>query len=355
MVSKEGVEIFKYNGVISRRDIMNIYANILELIGNSPLVRLDKVTEGIEATIVAKLEYLNPGGSVKDRIGPVMIESAEKKGLLKPGGTIVEPTSGNTGVGLALAAIKKGYRMIFTMPDKMSREKEELLKALGAEVIRAPTDVPPDDPRSYYSVAKRLVEENENAFSPNQYFNEDNPRAHYETTGPEIWRDTDGKITHFVAGIGTGGTMTGVAGYLKEQKKDVVIVGVDPEGSLYHHEFYGTRGDVHTYHIEGIGEDFMPETVDLGLIDRIVKVTDREGYIMARRLIKEEGILCGSSSGAAVAGALKMGEDLKDDDLVVVLIPDTVRNYYSTLLNSSWLEEKGLMDGGKEKIYDGVE
>ncbi len=320
---------------------MKIHSSILDIIGNTPLVRLEKVKEGIKADIVAKLEYQNPGGSVKDRIGITMIEDAEEKGLLKPGGTIVEPTSGNTGVGLALAAQEKGYRLIFTMPDKMSKEKEEILKALGATVVRTPTDVPPDDPRSYYSVAERILENEENAFSPNQYFNENNPRAHYETTGPEIWRDTDGKVTHFVAGMGTGGTITGVARYLKEKDQDIKIIGVDPEGSLYHHEYNDIEGEVFPYHTEGIGEDFIPETIDLDLIDEIIKVTDKEAFDMTRKLIKEEGVLCGSSSGAAVAGALKL-KDLKEDDLVVILIPDTARNYYSTLLNSDWLREKGF-------------
>ncbi len=320
---------------------MDIHPNILDLIGNTPLVKLNSVTDGINAQMVVKLEYMNPGGSVKDRIGITMIEDAEERGLLKPGGTIVEPTSGNTGVGLALAAQKKGYRLIFTMPDKMSEEKEEILRALGADVIITPTDVPPEDPKSYYSVAKRILEEEENSFSPNQYFNENNPRTHYETTGPEIWRDTDGKITHFVAGMGTGGTITGVTRYLKEKNEKVKIVGVDPEGSLYHHEYNSTEGDVYPYHIEGIGEDFIPETIDLELVDEIVKVSDKEAFEMTRRLIREEGILCGSSSGAAVAGALKL-KGMNEDDLIVVLIPDTARNYYSTLLNSQWLREKGF-------------
>lgn len=324
--------------------MMNIHNNISEIIGNTPLVKLNRVSEGVDATVVAKLEYMNPGGSVKDRIGAAMIEEAEREGVLEPGGTIVEPTSGNTGVGIALAAINKGYRMIFTMPDKMSNEKEELLRSFGAEVIRAPTDVPPDDPRSYYSVAERLVDEIDDAFSPNQYFNDRNPRAHWETTGPEIWRDTDGKITHFVAGMGTGGTISGTGKYLKARNEEVVIVGVDPEGSLYQHEFNGTQGDVHPYLIEGIGEDFIPETMDMGIIDELVKVTDKEGFEMARKLIREEGILCGSSSGAAVAGALKLSNQLEETDLVVVLIPDTARNYYSTLLNSEWLKEKGLVE-----------
>ncbi len=336
--------MFKYNGAISRRDIMGIRSSIIETIGNTPLVKLNRVTEGIDATIAVKLEYLNPGGSVKDRIGVAMIEDAEEKGLIKPGGTIVEPTSGNTGVGLALAAQNKGYNLIFTMPDKMSREKVKILRALGADVIITPTDVPPEDSRSYYSVAKRILKEKTNSFSPNQYFNEINPRTHYETTGPEIWRDTDNKITHFVAGMGTGGTITGVARYLKERNKNIKIIGVDPEGSLYHHKYNNNEGEVYSYFIEGIGEDFIPETIDLNLIDDIVKVTDKEAFHMARRLIREEGILCGSSSGAAVAGALKLIE-LVPEDLVVILIPDTARNYYSTLLNNDWLRDKGFNGG----------
>ncbi len=322
---------------------MRVFDSVLELVGNTPLVRLRRVTEGIEATVLAKLEYLNPGGSIKDRIAVAMIEDAERKGLLKPGGTIVEPTSGNTGVGLALVAALRGYRMIFTMPDKMSVEKELLLRAFGAEVVRTPTDVPPDDPRSYYRVAERLVNEIPGAFCPNQYFNQNNPRAHYETTGPEIWRDTDGRVTHLVAGVGTGGTITGVGRYLKERNPSIKVIGVDPEGSVYHHAFRGEEGDIHTYAVEGIGEDFIPETVDLEVIDDMVVVSDRDAFIMARRLAREEGILAGGSSGAAVHAALQIASDLGPDDVVVVILPDTGRNYLSKIFNDRWMSEHGYI------------
>lgn len=323
---------------------MRYYNNILETIGNTPLVRLSRVTEGIDATVLAKVESFNPGGSIKDRVAIAMLEDAERKGLLRPGGTIIEPTSGNTGVGIALVAAIKGYRTIFTMPDKMSMEKEMLLRAYGAEVIRCPTDVPPEDPKSYYKVAERLVNEIPGAFSPNQYFNQNNPRAHYETTGPEIWNDTDGKITHFVAGVGTGGTITGVGRYLKEKNPDIRVIGVDPEGSIYHHEFRGQNGEIHTYSVEGIGEDFIPETVDLSVIDDMVVVSDRDAFLMARRLAREEGILAGGSSGAAVHGALQIARDLDESAVVVVILPDTGRNYLSKIFNDEWMRENGYLD-----------
>ncbi len=324
---------------------MRYYNNILELIGKTPLIKLNRIVPQDGPLVLVKAEFLNPGGSVKDRIGIKMIDAAEKEGLLKPGGTIVEPTSGNTGMGLALTAVLRGYKMIFTMPDKMSKEKEDLLRAFGAEVIRCPTAVEPDDPRSYYKVAERLVKETPNAFSPNQYFNQNNPQAHYETTGPEIWEDTDGKITHFVAGVGTGGTITGVGRYLKEQNPNVKIIGADPEGSIYHHLFYNTEGDIHTYLIEGIGEDFHPPTADLSVIDEIILVNDKEAYHMARELARKEGIFVGSSGGAALCAALKLVERIKDqpDAVVVVLIPDTGRNYLSTLYNDEWMKEKQLL------------
>ena len=311
--------------------------NILELIGNTPLVEVHRVVH-TPATVLAKIEYLNPGGSVKDRIGVKMLRVAEEQGLIQQGGTIVEPTSGNTGAGLALVASLKGYQMIFTMPDKMSIEKELLLKAYGAEVIRTPTAVPPDDPASYYKVAERLAKE-KGAFSPSQYFNRNNPQAHYESTGPEIWQDTDGQITHLVAGIGTGGTISGAARYLKERNPAVRIIGIDPQGSLYHHHFYHTEGDIHLYKIEGIGEDFIPATADLELIDRIVVVNDKDAFQMTRQLAREEGLLVGNSSGAALFGLSTIIEELSADDVVVVVLPDSGRNYLSTVFNDQWMNK----------------
>ena len=317
--------------------------NVLELIGDTPLVRLNVVTKGIKATVLAKAEFLNPGGSVKDRIGVSMLLDAEKKGLIKPGATIIEPTSGNTGVGLALVASLRGYKAIFVMPDKMSDEKEQLLRSFGAEVVRTPTNVAPDDERSNYKVAERLVRETPNAFSPNQYMNPSNPQAHYETTGPEIWRDTEGNVTHFIAGVGTGGTISGTARFLKEKNPEVKIIGVDPVGSLFFGRFYKKEENVHPYKIEGIGEDFLPETTDLSLIDDIIQVTDREAFTMTRRLVREEGLLAGGSSGAAVHGALKIAEQLDKDAVVVVLLPDSGRNYLSTTFNDDWMKENGFL------------
>jgi cystathionine beta-synthase len=316
---------------------MEVLDSFLDAVGDTPLVRLNKVARGVPPAVLAKLEMLNPGGSVKDRIGLRMIEAAERAGVLKPGGTIVEPTSGNTGHGLAIAAAIRGYKCIFVMPDKMSQEKISLLRAYGAEVVITPTSVPPESPESYYRVADRLTEEIPGAFQPNQYFNEDNPAAHEATTGPEIWRQTDGRITAFVAGVGTGGTITGAARYLKAQNPDVLVVGADPEGSIF-------SGDVHTYLTEGIGEDFWPKTFDPSLVDRYVRVSDRDAFRMARRITREEGILVGGSSGTAVVAAVEVARELGPDDVVVVILPDTGRNYLSKLYSDTWLLQYGLTD-----------
>jgi cystathionine beta-synthase len=326
---------------------MHYYQNIMETIGQTPLVRLNSVAADLPCVVLAKVEFFNPGGSVKDRIGPTIIEDAEQQGLLKPGGTIVEATSGNTGVGLAIAAAIKGYRCIFVMPDKMSQEKILLLRAFGARVVVTPTAVEPEDPRSYYSVARRLVEETPNAILANQYHNPVNPETHYETTGPEIWQQTGGKVTHFVAGMGTGGTITGVGRYLKEQGSAVQIVGVDPVGSiLYELHRTGQMTKAQSYKVEGIGEDFLPGTTDLSVIDHVVQVNDRESLIMTRRLVREEGIFCGGSCGAAVVGALKYARDkqLGLDDVVVVILPDSGSRYLSKVFDDDWMRENGFLE-----------
>jgi cystathionine beta-synthase len=317
---------------------LEILDSFLDAVGNTPLVRLNKITRGIDATVLAKLEMLNPGGSVKDRIGLRMIEAGEREGRLRPGGTIVEPTSGNTGHGLAIAAAIRGYRCIFVMPDKMSQEKISLLRAYGAEVVITPTAVSPESPESYYRVADRLTEEIPGAFQPNQYFNMENPAAHQETTGPEIWRQTDGEIDVLVAGVGTGGTVTGAARYLKERKPSITVVGADPEGSLF-------SGDqVRPYLTEGIGEDFWPETFDPSLVDRWVRVSDRDSFRMARAVTRQEGILVGGSSGTAVHAALEVARELPKDSLVVVILPDTGRNYLSKVYSDTWLLQHGMLD-----------
>lgn len=314
------------------------YDSVLDLIGGTPLLRLNhRLARGVKPAIYAKLETLNPGGSVKDRIGLRMIEAAEREGRLKKGGTIIEPTSGNTGVGLAMAAALKGYKTIFVMPDKMSAEKIALLKAYGAEVVVTPTNVPRESPDSYYSTADRLEREIPGAFQPNQYFNPNNPQTHYQTTGPEIWQQTGGHIDYFVAGVGTGGTISGVARYLKEQNPEVKIVGVDPEGSLY-------TGEVRPYKIEGVGEDFIPGTVDLSLIDLWETVGDREAFQMTRRVAREEGILIGGSSGMALAGALRFARKLKEEKVIVVLLPDSGRSYLSKIFNDDWMRDQGFID-----------
>ena len=324
--------------------------NILELIGNTPMLKLNKLTANVECTILAKLEFLNLGGSIKDRIGKSMIELAEKQGLIKPGYTIVEPTSGNTGIGLAVAAIAKGYKMVFTLPDKMSKEKIDLLKAFGAKLIITPTAVPPDHPANYVRVAERIVKETPNSFMPNQYFNPSNPEAHFRTTGPEIWEQTEGKVDVLVATMGTGGTISGIGKYLKEKNPNIRIVGVDPEGSIYHHEFYGTKGEVHPYKVEGIGEDFLPSTLNLKIMDEIITVTDKEAFLTARELAQKEGIFAGGSAGAAVFAALKVARKLKKDQTIVVILPDTGRNYLNKIYSDEWMIENGFLEGKDEEI-----
>jgi cystathionine beta-synthase len=317
---------------------MQVLDTFLDAMGDTPLVRLTKVTRGVRPTVLAKLEMLNPGGSVKDRIGIRMIEAAERDGLLKPGGTIVEPTSGNTGHGLAIAAAIRGYKCIFVMPDKMSQEKVALLRAYGAEVVITPTAVAPESPESYYRVADRLTEEIPGAFQPNQYFNPENPKTHYETTGPEIWEQTDGTVGVFVAGVGTGGTITGVGRYLKERNPEVVVVGADPEGSLY-------SGDQpRPYLTEGIGEDFWPATFDPAVVDRYVRVSDRDAFRTARAVTRQEGILVGGSCGSAVHAALEIAREFDETTTIVVLLPDTGRNYLSKLYSESWMLQYGLLD-----------
>jgi cystathionine beta-synthase len=313
-----------------------IASDILGLVGNTPLVQLSRIGKGLKPRLVAKLEMLNPGGSVKDRIGLAMIEEAEKRGALKPGGTIVEPTSGNTGVGLAIAAALKGYRLVCTMPDKQSQEKRDILRAYGAEVVICPTAVAPEDPSSYYKVAARLAKELPGGFMPGQYWNQQNVAAHYKTTGPELWTQTDGKITHFVLGIGTGGTVTGAGRYLKEQNPKIQIVGADPEGSIY-------TGDVHPYKTEGIGEDFWPGTFDPKLVDRWVRVSDHDTFLTARRITREEGILAGVSSGTAMFAALEVAKTLDESALIVVLLPDSGKSYLSKLYNDEWMRQNGFL------------
>src|SRR6266581_2962590 len=319
--------------------------NILDAVGHTPLIRLNRITQGLKPEIYVKAEFMNPGGSVKDRIGISMIDDAEKRGLLKPGGTIIEGTSGNTGMGLALVAAVRGYKCVFTTTDKQSKEKVDLLKALGAEVIVCPTAVEPEDPRSYYSVAKKLAREIPNSYYPNQYDNAMNPEAHYRTTGPEIWEDSEGKITHFVCGVGTGGTISGVGKFLKEKNPKIKIVGVDPYGSLYY-DFVKTGQTIKakTYVVEGIGEDFFPATMNLNILDDILQVTDEECFVVARRLVKMEGIFTGGSGGGCISAALKVAEKLGPKDLIVAFLPDTRMRYLSKVYNDEWMRERGYVD-----------
>jgi cystathionine beta-synthase len=319
--------------------------NILDAIGHTPLVRLNRINKGLAPQIYAKADYINPGGSVKDRIAITMIDDAEKKGLLKPGGTIIEGTSGNTGMGLALVAAVRNYKMVFTITDKQSKEKVDLLKALGAEVIVCPTAVEPEDPRSYYSVAKKLAREVPNSYYPNQYDNQMNPEAHYLTTGPEIWEDSDGKVTHFVCGIGTGGTVSGVGRYLKEKNPNVKIIGVDPVGSLYYD--FVKRGETikaKTYVVEGIGEDFFPTTMNLKILDDVIQVNDEECFVVARRLVKMEGLFTGGSGGGCISATLRLAKDLGSEAFMVALLPDTGMRYLSKVYNDEWMRERGYVD-----------
>ena len=326
---------------------ISFHKDILTTIGNTPLVRLNSVTSGLDPLVLAKVESFNPGGSVKDRIGWPIIEDAERDGRLRPGGTIVEATSGNTGVGLAIAAAIKGYRCIFVMPDKMSQEKILLLRAYGARVVVTPTAVEPEDPRSYYSVARRLVEETPNSILANQYYNPVNPQAHYDSTGPEIWEQTAGQITHLIAGMGTGGTITGTGRYLKEQNPHIQVVGVDPIGSiLYELHRSGQYTMAEGYKVEGIGEDFLPGTTDLSVIDEIVQVNDRESLLMTRRLVREEGIFSGGSGGAVVMGALRYihNQHLGPEAVVVIILPDSGSRYLSKVFDDDWMRENGFLD-----------
>jgi cystathionine beta-synthase len=316
---------------------MQIHDSLLDIVGRTPLVRLRRVTRDVRCTVLAKVEYFNPGGSVKDRPALRMLEEAERAGKLKPGGTIIEPTSGNTGAALAMAAAIKGYRCILVMPDKMAPEKFQLLRAYGADVVTVPT-VGANNPESYYSVANNLTEEIPGAFQPNQFNNPDNPQAHYETTGPEIWEQTDGKIDVFVAGVGTGGTISGTSRYLKEKKPNITIIGADADGSIY------TPGAMpRPYQVEGIGEDFLPRTVDLKIIDKIINVSDRDSFLMSRRLAREEGMLVGGSAGTAVCAALRFAAELPPDKLVVVLLPDHGRGYLSKIYNDEWMHAQGYL------------
>jgi cystathionine beta-synthase len=330
-----------------RYGIMDIFDNVIETIGHTPLIRLNSVTRGLSCTILAKAEFFNPGGSVKDRIGPTIVEDAENNGTLLPGGTIVEATSGNTGVGLALAATNKGYRCIFVMPDKMSQEKILLLRAFGARVVVTPTAVEPEDPRSYYSVAKKIVNETPNAILANQYHNPVNPKSHYDSTGPELWEQTDGQITHFVAGMGTGGTISGAGRYLKERNPRIQVVGVDPVGSILYDLYQGnTDAKADSYKVEGIGEDFLPGTTDLSVVDHIIRATDRDSFLMTRRLVREEGIFCGGSSGTAVWGAIAHAREhnLSQDHLMVVVLPDSGSRYLSKVFDDDWMRENGFLE-----------
>ena len=331
-------------------DKTEIHDSALSLIGETPLVRLTRFEPELTTPLVAKAEFLNPGGSVKDRTALSMIDAAERSGALGPGGTLVEPTSGNTGLGLAMVSALRGYKVIAVMPDKMSREKIDTLRAYGAEVVICPTQVPPDSPRSYYRVADRLTEEIDGAFQPNQYFNPANPAAHYRTTGPEIWRQSGGRITHLVVAVGTGGTISGAGRYLKEQRPELEVVGADPEGSLY------SGGPVHPYRVEGIGEDFWPDSLETDVIDRYITVSDRDSFLCARRLVAREGLFAGGSSGTALVAAVRVARELADPEaMVITLLPDGGRPYLSKVFNEHWMREHGYLAGGGRTAGDVLE
>ena len=324
-----------------------IYDNILQTVGNTPLIRLNSIAKDIKADVVVKFDAYNPGNSIKDRIAIKIVEDAEKNGLLKPGGTIVEGTSGNTGMGLALVAIVKGYKCIFTTNDKQSKEKIDILKAVGAEVIVCPTNVAPDDPRSYYSVAKKISEETPNSFYVNQYFNLSNRAAHYESTGPELWEQTEGKVTHVVAGVGTGGTLSGTGRYLKEKNPHIKLIGIDSYGSVlkkYHETGEFDENEIYSYITEGIGEDILPDNIDFEIIDHFEKVTDKDGAVYARKLAKEEGIFAGYSAGSAIGGLLQLKDQFKEGDLVVVILHDHGSRYVGKIYNDEWMRERKFLD-----------
>lgn len=336
---------------------MKYYNNVLETIGNTPLIKINELTKDLPCLVLAKVETTNPGNSVKDRMALKMVEDAEAQGLIKPGGTVIEGTSGNTGMGLALACIAKGYKLVCVLSDKQSKEKMDILRAVGAEVVVCPTNVEPEDPRSYYSVSKRLAEETPNSWYVNQYDNPSNAIAHYEQTGPEIWEQTEGKITHFVVGVGTGGTVSGVGKYLKEQNPDVKVLGIDTYGSVfkkYHETGIFDENEIYPYITEGIGEDILPKNVDFSVIDHFEKVTDKDAAVYTRKLAREEGIFVGNSAGSAIAGVLQMKHMFKPDDVVVVLFHDHGSRYVGKMFNDDWMRERGFLDEGFKNARDVV-